>query len=54
MAEEKFDLMWNDFGRYAERTIRNLVDDSQFTDVTLISDDKKKNQSSQSYSLLIQ
>ena len=42
MSEEKFDLQWNDFGQYAERTIRNLADDSQFTDVTLISDDKRR------------
>ena len=42
MSNEKFDLRWNDFGRNAERTIRNLANDIQFTDVTLMSDDKRR------------
>jgi len=42
MSEEKFDLSWNDFGSNAVNTIRNLLIDTQFTDVTLISDDRKK------------
>merc|ERR1712179_810879 len=37
MSDEKFDLTWNDFGSNAVNTIRNL-----FTDVTLISDDRKR------------
>ena len=42
MSDEKFELFWNDFGRNAEKTIRNLANDSQFTDVTLISDDRRR------------
>ena len=42
MSDDKFDLTWNDFGRNAERTIKNLASDSLFTDVTLISDDRKR------------
>ena len=42
MSNEKFDLRWNDFGRNAERTIRNLANDIQFTDVTLMSNDKRR------------
>ena len=42
MSDEKFNLTWNDFGGKAERTIRDLVNDSVFTDVTLISDDRKR------------
>ena len=42
MQGEKFDLTWNDFGRNAERLFRNLANDSLFTDVTLISDDRKR------------
>ena len=42
MSNEKFDLRWNNFGRNAERTIRNLANDIQFTDVTLMSDDKRR------------
>ena len=42
MSDDKFDLTWKDFGRNAERTFRNLANDSLFTDVTLISDDRKR------------
>ena len=42
MSDDKFDLTWNDFGRNAERTIKNLASDSLYTDVTLISDDRKR------------
>ena len=42
MSDDKFDLTWNDFGRNAEKTIRNLANDSLFTDVTLLSDDCKR------------
>ena len=42
MQDDKFDLTWNDFGRNAERSFRNLANDSLFTDVTLISDDRKR------------
>ena len=42
MSDEKFDLAWNDFESNAINTIRNLLNDSQFTDVTLISDDRRR------------
>ena len=42
MELEKFDLTWNDFGKNAEKMIRNLANDSLFTDVTLVSDDMKR------------
>ena len=42
MPDDILDLSWNDFGRNAEKTIRNLANDSLFTDVTLLSDDYKR------------
>merc|ERR1712098_45727 len=42
MSDEKFDLAWNDFESNAINTIRNLLTDTQFTDVTLISDDRRR------------
>ena len=42
MSGEKFDLTWDDFGSNVVNTIRNLLDDTQFTDVTLVSDDRKR------------
>ena len=42
MLNEKFNLLWNEFGRNAERTIRSLADDSVFSDVTLISEDRRR------------
>ena len=42
MSDDKFDLTWNDFTKNAEKTIRNLANDSLFTDVTLLSDDCKR------------
>ena len=41
MSEEKFDLSWNDFSSNAANMVKNLLNDSQFTDVTLVSDDRK-------------
>ena len=41
MSDEKFELSWNDFGRHAETIVRNLANESQFPDVTLISDDRR-------------
>ena len=41
MSEEKFDLTWNDFSSNAANMVKNLLNDSQFTDVTLVSDDRK-------------
>ena len=42
MSDEKFDLAWNDFESNAINTIRNLRNDTKFTDVTLISDDRRR------------
>lgn len=42
MSDAKFDLTWNDFSRNSEKTIRNLANDTLFTDVTLLSDDCKR------------
>ena len=42
MSSEKFDLRWNDFPTNAVSTIRNLVTDNEYTDVTLVSDDRRK------------
>ena len=42
MSSEKFDLRWNDFPNNAVSTIRNLVTDNEYTDVTLVSDDRRK------------
>merc|ERR1711983_214397 len=42
MLDEKFDIGWNDFESNAINTIRNLLNDTQFTDVTLISDDRRR------------
>jgi len=40
MSAEKFNLSWNEFGANAVNTKRNLVTDTNFTDVTLVSDDR--------------
>ena len=42
MSDEKFDFAWNDFESNAINTIRNLLNDTEFTDVTFISDDRKR------------
>ena len=42
MSEDNYHFTWNDFGRNAEETIRNLANDSLFTDVTLLSNDYKR------------
>ena len=42
MSDEKFDLAWNDFESNAVNTIRNLFNDTEFTDVTLLSDDRRR------------
>merc|ERR1712179_483776 len=42
MSTEKFDLCWNDFPTNAVSTIRNLVTDTEYTDVTLVSDERRK------------
>ena len=42
MASEKYSLSWKEFGTSAESTFRNLIDDKDFTDVTLVSCDSKQ------------
>ena len=42
MSSEKFSLSWNEFGTCAQSTFRNLIDDKDFTDVTLVSCDRKQ------------
>ena len=42
MSQEKLDLAWNDFESNAINMIRNLLNDTQFADVTLISDDRRR------------
>ena len=42
MATEKFSLSWNQFGSNAQNTFQNLVNDQNFTDVTLVSADHKQ------------
>ena len=42
MSTEKFNLSWNDFPTNAVSTIRNLVTDTEYTDVTLVSEDRRK------------
>ena len=41
MADDKFDLTWSDFSSNVANNVRNLLNDSYFTDVTLVSDDRK-------------
>ena len=42
MSQEKYNLSWNEFGTSAENTFRNLMNDKDFTDVTLVSCDGKQ------------
>ena len=39
MAQEKFNLQWNDFQENAKTTFHDLADDKDFTDVTLASEE---------------
>ena len=38
-SSEKFSLRWNDFQENTTTALKNLRDDQQFTDVTLVSED---------------
>ena len=42
MSSETFSLSWNQFGSSAQSTFRNLINDQNFTDVTLVSSDNKQ------------
>ena len=39
MDSQKFNLCWNEFDKAASETMRNLISDQEFTDVTLTCDD---------------
>jgi len=42
MSAEKFRLSWDEFGRNVEGTFKSLLNDHNFTDVTLVSADSKQ------------
>merc|ERR1711909_208068 len=42
MSNEKYNLCSNNFSNTAVSTIQNLVTDTEYTDVTLVSDDRRK------------
>jgi hypothetical protein len=42
MSGEKFSLSWNEFGSNVANTFKNLLSDTKFTDVTLVSADSKQ------------
>ena len=42
MSEEKFNLTWNTYDDQLKEMMKNIMESSDFKDVTLISDDKKK------------
>ena len=42
MPGEKFSLKWNQFGSSTQNTFRNLLNDQNFADVTLVSGDNKQ------------
>ena len=42
MSMEKYSLSWNEFGADVQSTFRNLLNDKNFTDVTLVSCDRKQ------------
>ena len=42
MSSEKFNLAWNDFEASASRTFKSLLDDHDFTNVTLASHDNEQ------------
>ena len=39
MDSQKFNLCWNEYGKAASETLKNLITDQEFTDVTLTCDD---------------
>ena len=42
MSQEKFNLAWNTYNNHLKEMMKNIMDSSEFNDVTLVSDDKKK------------
>ena len=42
MIEEKFNLSWNEFDKGAINTFKELLGDSDFADVTLVSEDMQQ------------
>ena len=39
---EKFNLSWNEFENCASKTVKDLLSDQDFTDVTLVCDEDKQ------------
>ena len=44
MESQKFNLCWNEFDKAASQTLKNLISDQEFTDVTLTCDDDNQMQ----------
>ena len=42
MSDDNFSLSWNEFGGNVLNTFKNLINDANFTDVTLVSEDRKQ------------
>ena len=42
MSEQNFCLDWSEFEAFTKRTVQNLLDDKEFTDVTLVCDDNRQ------------
>ena len=42
MSEQHFCLDWSEFEAFTKRTVQNLLDDKEFTDVTLVCDDNRQ------------
>ena len=42
MSLEKFNLSWNDYGSWTKNTFQDLLNDHEFTDVTLASEDERQ------------
>ena len=42
MASEKFNLTWNEFEKSASKAFKDLLDQQDFVDVTLVSEDNKE------------
>ena len=41
MEAQKFNLRWNEFDKAASLTLKSLVEDPDFTDVTISCDDQQ-------------
>ena len=41
MAQEKFNLQWNDFSAHITSSFQEMIEDKDFNDVTLVSEDEQ-------------